>query len=768
MKCKHCGALVDDNSKFCSVCGNIIEKDPASDQNSHEEKPDKAKAFMDGFKKFNFKKTKAESEEEQAKTEEESKKPENSQDSDEKLEENSNSDPDFEKEPQDFNQESEESKEEPEVIEVDRSDRFSKTNRRFENLGEEDLRANQKSTIEQIQDKITNNETRKKSSDYYIDENEPMAFDRDLEEKLDKLMGNKEKETSSVTISSAIREIQNKNRRALKPIVDTTKADKPLKDSSPVVVKEPDKEEKKSDQKKKKTKEKSKGKAKNTDGSKKDIDFKKIATSKNILIGLIGVLVALLLGLLYMKLNKPNDVELALADYITVSYEGEDGKAVPHADIDGDKLLADFKDKVKYISRDNNKDSYQTPAEEMVADIKANIIYQYSKDEGLSNGDEITVIANLDNIKLSDKYNVLMSNASKPVLVSGIVDDNFIDPFNFIDVKFEGASPNITLMTSIKDDAPEYVHTIEIVPAKTSGISEGEEVAVSLNYDENTLETNYGVRLNPTSKNFVASATQTSDDTSDSEYIKSTTNLSEDMLGELKYQAGKLVKDTILYKNIISIDNINYLGSLTGYKDDQSGDIKNKVYLIYEVESSERLPDSNYSGSFKYYTFVEYQNVKKSKGDDGKFFSQGPMTTDNQIYHKFFVESDYKYYQIEYQGFGFIEKALAKVGAGLDGFSVNQDNQANINSHFATSDGVVGEYEADGQRISLKADGSLTYQTDMAVHRGSYSLDGDRVSATIQGVNTDNPIIFTYENGRLNAQEQGEFKATNFVKIENF
>ena len=758
MKCKHCGALVDDTSKFCSVCGNIIEKDPASDQNSQKEKPDKAKAFMDGFKKFNFKKSKEESEEEPVKTEEESKKLENSQDSEEKLGKNSNPDPCFEKEPQDFNKESEE---EPEVIEVDRSNRFSKANRRFENLGEEDLRANQKSTIEQIQDKITNNENRKKSSDYYIDENEPMAFDRDLEEKLDKLMGNKEKETSSVTISSAIREIQNKNRRALKPIVDTTKADKPIKEN-PIVVKEPDKKDNKSDQKKKKAK------AKSTDKAKKDIDLKKIATSKNILIGLIGVLVALLLGLLYMKLNKPNDVELALADYITVSYEGEDGRAVPHADIDGDKLLADFNDKVKYISRDNNKDSYQTPAEEMVADIKANIIYQYSKDQGLSNGDEITIIANLDNIKLSDKYNVLMSNSSKPVLVSGIVDDNFIDPFNFIDVKFEGASPNITLMTSIKDDAPEYVHTIEIVPAKTSGISEGEEIAVSLNYDENTLETNYGVRLNPTSKNFVASATQTSDETSDSEYIKSTTNLSEEMLGDLKYQAGELIKDTILYKNIISIDNINYLGSLTGYKDDQSGDIKNKVYLIYEVESSERLPDSNYSGSFKYYTFVEYQNVKKSKDDDGKFYLQGPMTTDNQIYHKFFVESDYKYYQIEYQAFGFIEKALAKVGAGLDGFIVNQDNQANINSHFATSDGVVGEYEADGQRISLKADGSLTYQTDMAVHRGSYSLDGDRVSATIQGVNTDNPIIFTYDNGRLNAEEQGEFRATNFVKIENF
>src|SRR5699024_6861818 len=255
---------------------------------------------------------------------------------------------------------------------------------------------------------------------------------------------------------------------------------------------------------------------------------------------------------------------------------------------------------------------------------------------------------------------------------------------------------------------------------------------------------------------------------SDSDFIKTTAHLADEELGELKYKAGELIKQTILYKNIINVDKIDYLGSFTGFKEDGEGDIKNKVYLIYEVTSSEKLPDSDFNSNFKYYTFVEYQNVKKAKDEDGNFYSQGPITTDNQIFHKFFVESDYNYYQIEYQGFGFIEKALANVRSGLEGLSVTEDNKTNISDHFATSDGVVGEYEADGRRLSLKADGSLVYQIDKAVHTGSYSANEGEISATIKGVNVDTPVILNYDNGTLKAESQGEFDAISFSKIENF
>ena len=742
MKCDHCGANIEDDSLFCPVCGNKLEKEDKSGADSSKEKVKKSNIFAEKFKKIK------DMANPKPKLEEKAPKASNLNDKGPRKDE-----------PLKANKAEASPQKEP-------INRMDKSSRRFENLGESKQKANQRSLIEEIQEKVSfNNEAKKDDSHLYIDENNNMAK-QGLEEKLDRLIGDESVKLSNITVSAGIRRIQDRNRKfdrekSLGDLKDRTAGARPLKEKSIVPVEEISDGDHKADEIKKDS---------------ESFNPKKYFTNRNIILVVIALLVALLGSLLYMKLHKVEDVVLNLSDYITISYEGEDGQAIPKAGIDKDKLISDYQDKIKYISRNNNKDSYPSPAHEFAEDLTNNVIFQYSKDSGLSNGDEITIMANLDNIKLSDKYNVQITSASKPVIVEGAGgvasdgqnEDGSVDPFEFIDVKFEGQSPDISLITSLKDGAPEYMHTVEISPSKTSGISEGEEIEITLNYSPDQMTNNYGVSLNPTKKTFTASLSNETSDDSDSKFIKSTSSLDENLLGELKNKAGELIKQTILYKNIINVDNVEYLGSVTGYSDDKNAEIKNRVYLIYEVSTSERLADINYQGNFKYYTFVEFQNVSKKADGDGKFFTGGPLTTDNQIFHKFFVESEYKYYQIEYQGFGFIDKVLAHVGSALEGLSVTQDNKTEMNKHFATGDGVIGEYQADNQRLSLRDDGSLVYQIDKAVHTGSYSVDGNTVSASIKGVNVDTPITLTYDNGSLKADEQGEFRQTSFQKIENF
>lgn len=777
MKCEHCGANIDKASNFCPVCGSKLSKNEPDKQENQEDLTQK-KSFSN-LLNFKFNKTANLSEEKTdtnlSKSEEKdySIKNDNSSESEKTvINDNIESEPFFQKTGKDFLDEpvvnrnkleskgkdnSDEQKPEP-------PDRMDKESRMYENLGGKSSPINQRSVIEEVQDKVSRSKSRKKDdSAYYIDDNRSSMLNKNIEDRVEKIINGEDKELSNLTLSEGIRKIPKKSK-----ITIAQNSEQDLID--PKVGQEIIGSSKAEPTAKKSQEEKSQTSPK-LDKQALESFKEKYITKRNLLIALIGILLAIILGTLYLKMNKAEDITIPLSDYITLTYEGEDGQAVPKASIDTEKLIAAYGNDIKYISRDNNKGSYDSPAQEFAADLQNNVVFQYSKDSGLSNGDEITVMANLDNIKISDKYNVLMSNASKAVIIDGIKTDDFTDPFTYINVKFEGQSPNMTLTAGLTDDAPEFMHTIDIIPSKTNGITEGEEVAVSLNFNADVLKETYNVSLSPTSKNFTAKAgdgESSGEGDADSDYISTTAHLNDEMLGELKYKAGELIKQTILYKNIINVDSVDYLGSFTGIKDDGSGDIKNKVYLIYEVSTSEKLPESNFQSSFKYYTFVEYQNVKKAKDPDGKFYSAGPITTDNQIFHKFFVESDYKYYQIEYQGFGFIDKALANVGAGLEGLSVTEDNKTNITDHFATSDGVVGEYEANGRRISLKADGSLVYQTDKAVHLGSYSDNGGEISATIKGVNVDTPIILKYENGKLNAESQGEFDAISFSKIENF
>lgn len=777
MKCEHCGANIDKASNFCPVCGSKLSKNEP-DKKINQEDLTQKKSFSN-LLNFKFNKTAIDSEEKtetnQSKSEEKDYaiKNDNSSESEKPIiDDNVGSEPFFQKTGKDFLDEPVVNRNKLEAKGKDNSDeqnpeppdRMDKESRMYENLGGKSSPINQRSVIEEVQDKVSRSKSRKKDdSAYYIDDNRSSMLNKNIEDRVEKIINGEDKELSNLTLSEGIRKIPKKSKVTIaqnsgQDFIDPKESQEIISPS-------------KADQAAKKSQEEKSQTGPKLDKQALESFKEKYITKRNLLIALIGVLIAIILGTLYLKMNKAEDITIPLSDYITLTYEGEDGQAVPKASIDTEKLIAAYGNDIKYISRDNNMGSYDSPAQEFAADLQNNVVFQYSKDSGLSNGDEITVMANLDNIKISDKYNVLMSNASKAVIIDGIKTDDFTDPFTYINVKFEGQSPNMTLTAGLTDDAPEFMHTIDIIPSKTNGITEGEEVAVSLNFNADVLKETYNVSLSPTSKNFTAKAgdrESSGEGDADSDYISTTAHLNDEMLGELKYKAGELIKQTILYKNIINVDSVDYLGSFTGIKDDGSGDIKNKVYLIYEVSTSEKLPESNFQSSFKYYTFVEYQNVKKAKDPDGKFYSAGPITTDNQIFHKFFVESDYKYYQIEYQGFGFIDKALANVGAGLEGLSVTEDNKTNITDHFATSDGVVGEYEANGRRISLKADGSLVYQTDKAVHLGSYSDNGGEISATIKGVNVDTPIILKYENGKLNAESQGEFDAISFSKIENF
>lgn len=789
MNCEHCGANIDKASNFCPVCGNKVEKKESNLNHSEEEK--KTDSFFDKLinKKTNTDDTPNSEREskENLSTDELGSQNKEVKDNEEDLKDRSQeayaNDIDEDKNGENISdvnpkggkdseepkesKESENPNDEDSEAKIDPYDRLNKENRRYINLGNKGSLYNQRSIIEEVQAKVSQNQKRKKKdSDYYIDNPKDFGIDKDLEDKLEKLIGDGDSSLTSVTLSHGIRNVQNRNKKLdrNRDLRDLENGEDQALINKSVAVREEDKV--------KKDKTKAEDGPSQQEKAKSSAN-KKYLNSRNLLLGLIGILLAVIMGVLYTRMNQADDITIPLSDYINISYEGDDGNAVPRATIDTDKLIRAYGDEIKYISRDNNKESYESPAHELAADLENGVVFQYSKDSGLSNGDEITVMANLDNIKISDKYNVLISNASKAVIIDGINNNEFTDPFTYIDVKFEGKSPDMTLTAGLTDDAPEFMHTLDIIPSKSNGISEGEEVAVSLNFNEEELMNTYNVKLNPTSKNFIAPANdeesaKNEEDQGDSEFIKSTAHLDEQMLGDLKYQAGQLINQTILYKNIISVDNVNYLGSFTGYNQNQEADIKNKVYLVYEVSTSERLPDSNFGSQFKYYTFVEYQNVKKSKDDDGKFYSQGPITTDNQIFHKFFVESDYKYYQIEYQGFGFIDKALTNVAAGLEGFDVIEDNKTNINDHFATSDNIVGEYEADGRRLSLKADGSLVYQIDQAVHTGYYSANGNEISATIKGVNVDTPIILNFDSNTLKAESQGEFDAISFSKVENF
>ena len=501
--------------------------------------------------------------------------------------------------------------------------------------------------------------------------------------------------------------------------------------------------------------------------SKKGFEFKPIYLLPILL--LIGAIVG---GYLFLN-RKPKDVEIDLSNYIEVSYQGENSQASPQASLDTSKLLNDYGSQLAYIRKDRKKDQYSSPANQFIEELQKSTTFQFSKDSNLSNGEEITVVANVSDSTLADDYNVLFANTIKSVIVDGLVEEEYIDPFAYINVDYNGESPNISLTTSLSEDAPEYMGQVEIVPGKTSELKAGEEVNVSLNYNEDEIFNTYQVRFSSADKTYTVPGDPENDASDEDQqnspnlaegFVDTVDSLSEDLLGELKTNAENLLKDTFNERSFTKMGSLTYLGAVTG-SDTNSEDLKNRVMLLYEIKANEDY-EGLYQNEFTYYTLVEYQNVKDKKDDQGKFYSQGPLTTDNEIYHKFFVADDYTYYEIPYYGFGFLEEVLARVNNSLSGLSLAESIAVDQSQYFAKSDGIVGEYQGSGSRLTLKDDGSLRYQKDSRVHQGSWKDEGGQLSLTIQGINVDTPINAKFENETINVSEQGEMNTQTFNKMQ--
>lgn len=510
---------------------------------------------------------------------------------------------------------------------------------------------------------------------------------------------------------------------------------------------------------------------------KKSFSFKPIYLLPLLLI-IIGV------GVAYFLKNRPaKTVEIDLSQYVDVSYSGDDGLASPIASLDTSKLLADHGNEIAYVKKDRKNDQFSSPANQFVDELEKSTSFQFSKDSNLGNGEEITVVANVADSSLAEAYNVLFTNTIKSVIVDGLITQEFVDPFNYIDVEFTGESPNISLEAKFKEDAPEYLDLVEIAPSKTSELTSGEEINISLIYDEEELYNKYGIRLNPTDKSYnapeesqEAEEENPEDENPDEEnaennqsnngYITSIDDLDEESLGNLKYNAGKLIKETFAQRSFTEISEINYLGAITG-TDANSEDLKNRVMLVYEIKANEDY-EGRYTNQFTYYSFVEYQNVKDQKGEDGQYYTEGPITTDNEIYHKFFVEDDYTYYEIPYYGFAFIEEVITRINNALSGLTIDDSIAADARSHFESSDGVVGEYQGNDTRLSIRSDGSLRYKTEQRIHQGKWQENGNDITLTIEGVNVDSPINAKFENNTLNVSEQGEMQGQSFNKMESF
>ena len=227
-------------------------------------------------------------------------------------------------------------------------------------------------------------------------------------------------------------------------------------------------------------------------------------------------LIAALFTVLYVVLNDVSKTEVDLSQYAHITLTGFNGEGSLSATVDIDDKYGVFFNTVSV---------------------------EFSKSEGLTNGDEVTITYNYDK-KAAKLYNLKVKANAQHYTVSGLVDPTPVskrDLFKGIRVEFEGIAPLLT--AKIDASAGEFNDVVsdEIVDEKEY-YDEGDTVKVRAVFDEADLEELDYVATVASSECIEDFSVEGVD-----RYITDTDEITDEMMASLKKEALSLFTDANEY-----------------------------------------------------------------------------------------------------------------------------------------------------------------------------------------------------------------------------
>ncbi len=348
----------------------------------------------------------------------------------------------------------------------------------------------------------------------------------------------------------------------------------------------------------------------------------KKGVSKPVIFGIIGggvFLLAAVITLIIVFLVMGGKTKYNLQDYTTVEFSGVEGSGKADVSIDAGELA-------KAIAKNNGMDADKYSKENIDFDDIANffsgenlgelmklysaietIDVKVDKPEGLSNGDTLTVSYNFDPEKAKE---VKAEFIGEPytVTVSGLEEIQEIDPFEDLEIHFEGTSPNAYITVQNKATLNEAMNYVWFETDKYDGYKLGDTVTIRVEgYDEASFISLYGVKFSQTEKDYTVEGVEA--------YITENAPLDEAALSAMKQASEGYISEYFEdtgRAEYISASDVNYEGYyLLTNKADQVWYGYNKIYMIFSVNVKSIESKKQFKPT-KVYMPIEYTDLKKN------------------------------------------------------------------------------------------------------------------------------------------------------------
>ena len=325
------------------------------------------------------------------------------------------------------------------------------------------------------------------------------------------------------------------------------------------------------------------------------------------LVLIIGVLMFFMLKRTKIDMNK----------YVKLSYSGYDTQGEVEYEFDEAAFVNDYQKKIKLggkypewfkkvygfsASKSDKarakKYAANTFAEEM--NMLGYDLYTVSPTSGTSNGDEVQVTWELtkQEVKMIEKaYRVTLVYTDFTDEVKGLDEIETFDPFDEIDVTFEGTSPYGSVNIETKDGATldKYMYSADV----SYDLKNGDTVTISIgDYSDDYYISYYEKLPTEKTKEYTVEGLD--------EYITSFDQVTEDALAAMKSQTEDVINEDVAdFDEDVTFDSMEYIGYYFATpKVASEYGTQNVVVIVYKLN----VGDPNFA-KFSYYRAVEYDNL---------------------------------------------------------------------------------------------------------------------------------------------------------------
>lgn len=228
-----------------------------------------------------------------------------------------------------------------------------------------------------------------------------------------------------------------------------------------------------------------------------------------------------------------------------------------------------------------------------MAAIEEAVSYEVYPDEDLSNGDEVTVKATVDNESVED-YKIQFTGTEKKFIVEGLKELEEVDLFENVDVEFQGIAPYVK--ASIRNENSNPVISVRYSIDKSENLTVGDTVIMTAEYDEQMLLEN-GYFAGESTKEFVVPECD--------RYVTELSQIPSDTLAKMQKQ----MEDAIASKDWDTVTEVKYIGNyFLTLKPGMSGSDYNSVYVLFRIKDVD-MTDPDAGETLYFYTYGKFKDI---------------------------------------------------------------------------------------------------------------------------------------------------------------